>query len=220
MVPPKDGWLDLHTFQEHIYLYLLSSPCPTCCFRTLYQIFMCVYFLALTHFIIPFHEALHFMKSTAFPQCPGIAPASSPTATMWSCQTPVSFMGVLISPSLYSILRRRHLGDVPHPQYFLCLVMMTPGQGQVPGAHGFSNTVEPMGLGHQEWHRPGSVVRSAEACGKLESTDPTERRWPLLRPSEQRHVRSYPHIPQFFQQKLEIQLEFEMFRFLSSGSIK
>lgn len=48
------------------------------------------------------------------------------------------------------------------------------GKARFLVAHGFSNIVEPMGLGHQEWHRPGSVVRSAEACGKLESTDPTE----------------------------------------------
>lgn len=81
---PKDGRLDLHTFQEHLYLfylYLLSSPCLTCCFRTLYQIFICVYFLALTHSIIPFHGALYFMKSAAFPHPlihPCLLPPHSP----------------------------------------------------------------------------------------------------------------------------------------------
>lgn len=106
---PEDGWLDLHTFQEHLYLFLsfflLFSPCPACCFRTLYQIFMCVYFLALTHFIILFHRAPHFMKTAAFPQPHAHTLPSLFAVNIWSCQSWVFFMRVLVSPSPYNILR-------------------------------------------------------------------------------------------------------------------
>lgn len=65
---PRDGWLDLHTFQEHLCFYLLFLPCPTCCFKSLYQIFICIYFLALTYFIVLSPRVLYFMKPATFPQ--------------------------------------------------------------------------------------------------------------------------------------------------------
>lgn len=63
------GLICIHFKSIFIFsLFLLFYPCPTCCFRILYQIFMCVYFLALTHFIILFHKAPHFIKTSTFPK--------------------------------------------------------------------------------------------------------------------------------------------------------
>lgn len=108
MVPKMTGLICIHFKSIFIFFYLfyfIVPSCPSCCFRTLYQIFMCVYFLALTHFIILLHRAPHFLKTATFPQPYAHALPSLFTVTVWSCQTQVLFMGVLVSPSPYNILR-------------------------------------------------------------------------------------------------------------------
>lgn len=108
MVPKMADLICIHfksIFILFVFVFLLFYPCPNCCFKTLYQIFMCVYFLALTHFIILFHRAPYFMKTATFPQPHAHTLPSLFIVTVRSCQNQVLFMRVLVSPSPYNVLR-------------------------------------------------------------------------------------------------------------------
>ena len=104
--------------------------------------------MTLTHFLIPFHGAPHFTKPAAFPQRPW---AQSPCeAARPETRSP----GVLVSASRYSILRRRHVGHVPHPR------LSCVWSWRLKGKASFLR-VGPLRVGHQGWCRPGRAVKSA-----------------------------------------------------------
>ena len=155
---PKDGWLVLHPFQEQLYLfylYLLSSPCPACCFRILYQIF--IVFLRIDSNPLPhsLRGALYFTKPAAFPQCPR---AQSPCE---AARLESHSRGSLLLPHSIVFSKEGTWEMCPMPGVSFARSWWLKGKASFL-------SVGPLRVGHQEWCGPGSAVRSAGACGKPE----------------------------------------------------